>query len=353
MPVRLSRRELFAASGLLLAGGAPGAYAALRIVRAVPGPPTVPEILLPPGYTLRHRTASRAELLAFVHGPRDEDGIRVDLAWPGQRIAAVIAGDRRLTLHRSHGRVRVTVPVHRATPAADSPTVQMWSRLSSPASGLYWHVEHNDPNRAAGHWQTVRWPTGETRAVLSWTLAAREILIASGLTAAARRRGHFFALMGFETNNPLHHDNPAHWHLSYYPGATLGAPHATVPHFWLDRRGRTYYNGQDRQGAGRTRYFAGEPAPIRDADGTTVLTTVIHPDGGLDIRPPRGPAYAIAGAAGDFTGRLRILRGGRLWRTVHATDDVHHGRLRLETRGRAGTRRRTYRYDPLTGHLHG
>lgn len=152
----------------------------------------------------------------------------------------------------------------------------------------------------------------------------------------------------------LHQDNPPHWHLSYYPGATTRATPATVPHFWVDARGRTFYNGQDVTGQGRSRYFVNEPAPISDGTGTHVLTTVIRADGGLDVLPPNGPAYAITSATGDYTGQVDILRGGAHWRTVVTDDLVRDGILRIDVSGAGpdpARERVEYGYDALTGTL--
>lgn len=365
MPARVTRRSLLVSTGAaaLVAGTSPRAvadpglaavaYAGIRVVRAVPGVPSVPEITLPAGYSLlpQYQVASRAEFLCFVQGERNDAGIEVSVRWPGERIETVVAGERRLPPER------FTLPVFRATPVADSPTVQVWSHLSRPTggTGLYWHVEHNDPDRAAGYWATVPWPVGQTMAVVSWMAATREVLDGAGLLAEARRRGHFYALMGFETNNPMHQDNPPHWHMSYYPGPTMGAAKATVPHFWIDAYGRTFYNGQDVQGSGRTPYRVGQPAPIVDADGLLVVTTTIRADGGLDIDPPAGPRYSIVSPAGnDFTGRLRVLRDGKPWRAVGTYDDVRKGRLRIDVQGFGAEkfhRRATHHYDRLTGVL--
>ncbi|MBL7259844.1 hypothetical protein [Paractinoplanes lichenicola] len=375
MPIGMSRRSLLAAGALILTGpettvdGQPvdaevaddalaaDAYASFRIVRAEPGAPETPEITLPAGYTFvpgaQYRTASRAEFLQFVQGSLNNAGVPVAVRWPGREVTTVIAGERRLPLRRDGNRFEFTLPVHRATPAADSPTVQVWSHLSTPATGLYWHVEHNAPDRAAGYWSTAAWPAGEAQAVITYMTACQAVLDDSGLIAEARRRRHFYALMGFETNNPIHQDNPPHWHLSYYPGPTMGAAKATVPHFWVDKQGRTFYNGQDVQGAGRTPYRAGQPAPIRDAEGTTVLTTTIRYDGGLDLAPPTGPLYSIVSTTGDFTGPHLILRNDDPWRVVTTTDDVVAGLLTTEVRALTGKprTRRALRYDPLTGVL--
>ena len=359
MPLHASRRALLAAGALFVlptvdvVAPLATAYAGFRVVRRKPGLASVPEITVPAGYTLmagtQYQAASRAEYLRFVQGERNDAGIRVSVRWPDVPIKDVIAGERHLALKRDptdRWKVSFTLPIYRTSATADSPTVQVWSYLGQPASGLYWHVEHNDPDRAAGVWQTVPWPSGEVIAVQSWMAATREILVDSGLVAEAQRRGHFYALMGFETNNPLHLDNPPHWHMSYYPGPTMAAPKATVPHYWVDRLGRTFYNGQDVQGGGRTPYRVDQPAPILDAEGNLVVTTTIRANGGLDIDPPNGPTYSIVAATGeDFTGRLRILKAGRRWRSVGTYDNVRQGHLQITASGV----RTDYEYDPLTG----
>ncbi|GAA3219240.1 hypothetical protein ACFO1B_29485 [Dactylosporangium siamense] len=350
-----------AAGALTIASGRPiakahadatgPAYAAIRVVRATAGTPERPEITVPAGYSLlagpQYQVASRAEFTAFVQGPVS-GGVPVVVRWPGQAVRAVIAGDRRLPLTSpdgTAGTVAVDLPVAGASPLAESPTIQVWSRLSDAGSGILWLAAHNHPDRAAGYWATRAWPAGEVHAVVTYLAACDEILRDSGAAAEARRRGHFFALEGFETNNPLHQDNPPHWHLSYYPGATTRATPATVPHFWVDERGRTFYNGQDVTGQGRSRFSAGQPAPIRDGAGTLVLTTVIRADGGLDVIPPSGPAYSITSATGDYTGPVEVRRGGASWRMFTTDDLVRDGVLRVEGGGATVE----HRYDPLTG----
>ncbi len=357
-----TRRSVLLGLAMTLTGtravaGTGPSYAAIRVVRAAAGTPERPEITVPAGYSLldgpRFQVASRAECTAFVQGPAGVAPVTV--RWPGRPIRAVVAGDRRLPMTQLAGdgsAVTVDLPVTGGSPLAESPTIQVWSALSGAGSGILWLVAHNDPDRAAGTWAARAWPAGETRAVVSYMAACDAVLRDSGAAAEARRRGHFYALEGFETNNPLHQDNPPHWHLSYYPGGTTRAAPATVPHFWVDARGRTYYNGQDVTGQGRTRFHARQPAPITDGAGGTVLTTVIRDDGGLDLLPPSGPAYAITSGTGDYTGPIDILRGGTRWRTVVTDDLVRDGILRIDVSGAApdpARERVEYGYDALTG----
>jgi hypothetical protein len=333
----------------------PTAYASFRVVRETPGEPATPEITLPSGYTpvagANYQVASRAEYYTFVSGPRGT-GVEVAVRWPGVRVAAVVTGDTRLALTRDPAdpeRVTFTLPVTAASASAAQPTLQVFSYPSgATSSGVYWRIEHNDPDRAAGYWTGVAWPAGEAQAAINYLVATEAILRDSGLAAEARRRGHFFALMGFETNNLLHLDNPPHWHLSYYPGLTFGAPKAHVPHLWMDARGRTFYNGMDIQGQGRSKFYAGDPARIHDAEGNLIVTLTIRADGGLDIDPPAGPRYSITADGGRFDRSARVLRDGQPWRWLTSYDDVRQGAL--VTTVLAETWQATvYRYDPLTG----
>ena len=333
--------------GMPASAAEPVSYAAVRLVKATPSAPSAPEITLPAGYTMvpgeKHQVASRAEFYFYFQGPRST-GVEISVRWPGTPISVVVEGKNRITPVTEPERVRFTVPVLAASPNAASWTVQVSSYLSgSTASGRYWRVEHNDPDRVAGPWTSVAWPAGQVKAVVNHMAAADVVLRDSGLVEKARQRGHFFALMGFETNNTLHTDNPPHWHLSYYPGQNFNAPKAHVPHFWVDKAGANFYNGMDVVGEGRKKFYVGDPAPIHDAEGQLVVTLTIRADGGLDIAVPNGATYGVLPAEGGFTEGARVLRDGQPLTTVRATDDVRGGVLTLPGA--------VHRYDPLTGAL--
>lgn len=335
------------------------AYVGFRVVREDPGTPSVPEVTLPAGYTqmagATYNVASRAEFYTFVQGEQNTVGIPVSVRWPGQRIKAIVQADRRLALTRDPAdpeRVSFTLPVYRTSAGADQATIQVWSHIAGAATGEYMVYEHNDPDRVAGPWTTVAWPSGAVRAATNWVLACHEILQDSGLAARARARGHFWALMGFETNNTLHADNPPHWHMSYYPGPDMNAAPQTIPHYWIDSRGRTFYNGQDTTGQPRGQYRIDNPAPIYDGQGGLVITTTIRANGGLDVDTPEGLRYRIYSPNEDFTSTVEIWKAGKLWRYVTTDDDVKRGILRTDARGAGRDPVREsieYRYDELTG----
>jgi len=370
MSTHLTRRSLLAgasAAGLALA--LPGraaaqeiAYSAFRVVRARPGEPSRPEITLPAGYEFvpgdKHSVASRAEYYTFVRGPKTAAGIEVRVSWPGVPVRAVVHQDTRLRLDHATG--AFVLPMTLPTIDANQPTIQVWSH-PDVSPGMNWRIEHNDPDRAAGPWTTVPWPAGQVRSVLHQLVAAHAILRDSGMVARAAALGHRFVLMGMETNNTLHPDNPPHWHISYNSGPDFRSP-THNPHYWFDADGRNYYNGMDVTGLGRLKYYVGDPAPVYDfvgdangGRGGLVGTFTIRADGGLDIAPPDGPGYAIAaGRDGSLVDEVTVLRAGEPWLRVSTEDRVRVGVLTINVTGlhdRTESRCQVLRYDPLTGVL--
>lgn len=371
----LSRRALLAGLPALgLSAALPGtahadptAFAAFRVVRGRPGEPGTPEIVLPAGYEIvpgaNHSVASRAEYYTFVRGPRTPEGIEVTVRWPDTPVEAVVHQDTRLRLRHLPGErdaYSFTLPLAQPSIDANQPTLQVWSR-PDVSPGMDWRIEHNDPDRVAGPWTTVPWPAGPVRSVIHQLVAAHTILRAAGLVEVAAAKGHRFVLMGFETNNTLHADNPPHWHISYNSGADFNAP-THNPHLWLDSAGRNFYNGMDVTGLGRLKYYVGDPAPLYDfvgdangGRGDLVVTLTLRADGGIDFTPPQGPGYAIAaGRNGDLVEEVTVLRDGEPWLRVETDDRVRHGLLVVRVTGlrdRTESRTRVHRYDRLTGVL--
>ncbi len=364
--MRFSVISSILAAAVLAAGGGSawadeedGRFAAFRVVKAVPGEPSQPEIVLPDGYELvsgeRHQVPSRAEFYAFVEGPENPDGVPVTVRWPGEDIRAVIGSNRRLELERGPEdpeAVTFHLPVRASSPGADQSTIQVWSHYNEP--GLRYRIEHNDPDRAAGPWTDVEWPAGQVRATVHYLVASEAILRDAGAIEAAAEKGHFWAIMGFETNNTLHTDNPPHWHLAYIAGSTWAAP-TYLPHYWINSDGETFYNGMDVTGEGRQQLRAGDPGPMYDDEGELVLTTTIREDGGLDIEAPDGTSYAIVpGTAGDFVRNLAVEREGDPWLRIKTHDDVRTGVLVvrvLDEQEPDNSHTTIHSYDRLTGEV--
>ncbi|MEV7992579.1 hypothetical protein AB0O67_11785 [Streptomyces sp. NPDC086077] len=271
--------------------------------------------------------------------------------------------DTRLAVKRDPTdpyRITFTLPVSQPTIGANEPTLQIWSHPDISA-GMYYKIDHNDPDRVAGPWRDVPWPANEVKSQIHQLVAAHTILVASGLKAAAAAKGHRWFVAGFETNNTLHADNPPHWHISYNSGSDFNAPtHNT--HFWLDSDARNFYNGMDVTGLGRLKHYVGEPARIHDFDGddndgrgNLVATMTIREDGGIDIAAPEGPVYAIAaGSGGSLIEQVTLLRDGKPWLRVTTDDHQRIGVTTVRVLGLQDPREsyaKVLRYDPLTGVL--
>ncbi|MGH3802977.1 MAG: hypothetical protein ACRDTD_23165, partial [Pseudonocardiaceae bacterium] len=331
-------------------------FGGFRLVKSVPGTPSVPEIRLPDEYAPaddpKTQGASRAEFYSYITGPSNS-AVPVTVTWPGEIVKTVIVGKSRATITRdpqNANTIHFKIPVTAKSPAASSNTLEVWS-LSPTDPGIFLRIEHYDPDRAVGDYalQSVR---PQAAAAVNQLFAAQAILRDSGLAARAASRNHFFALMGFETNNLVHGDYPAHWHFAYYHGPTFAAK-AYLPHLLLDEDGRNLRNGQNVTAEGRTSYPVGEPAGLLDPEGKPVAILTVRPDGGLDVQAgATGRLYSIVGDRKENLSRfVTVLRDGEPWLRVSARDNTKAGRLKVDIRTPPSgeTSKVEYTYDPLTG----
>ncbi len=342
------------------------AFSAFRVVRRTPGEPGRPEITLPVGYEFvpgaKYDVPSRAEYYTFVQGPVS-DGIEVQVRWPGVEVEAVVHMEERLRIRRDRDDASgfsFALPVVAGTIDALQPTIQVWSHPVVTDS-FEWRIEHNDPDRVAGPWTTVAWPAGQVKSQIHQLFATEAIWRDSGLLATAAAKGHRWMLMGFETNNTLHADNPPHWHMSYNAGPDWASP-TINPHFWIDKQGKNFYNGMDVTGLGRQKYYVGDPAPLydftgdaNDGRGDLIATITIRADGGLDVDPPDGPRYSLtAGRPGDLLDEVEVHRDGRLWLRIATRDRVRTGVLTAliqDLQQPSRSKLIVHSYDRLTGVL--
>ncbi|MFC5804688.1 hypothetical protein [Streptomyces formicae] len=329
------------------------AYGSFRLIKERAGTsPSVPEIVLPEGYSLvqgaNHQVASKLEYYSFITGPKSTS-VPVTVRWPGERIGSVVSHKTRpaLTRDETAGTVTFSMPVTSPSASSAKNTLEVFSYLHR-VPGTYFRLEHNDEERAAGYYADNPWVGKESRAAHNQLFAAEAVLIDSGLAAEAKARGHHWTLMGFETNNRLHPDNPPHWHLAYYPGAPFSA-NGNLPHLWLDPKGRNIKNSMDVAGLGHINYAPGEVAPVRLMDGSNVATlTMRTKDGGLDIDPGQGrPVYSIIGglARDNLSNSVRVLKDGRPWLWLSTYDNVKTGELYVHKADLSALRWTTLRYN--------
>jgi hypothetical protein len=340
------------------------AYACIRVVRQEAGTPAKPKIVLPSGYALHtqanYEVASPGEYYVFLKGPKGT-ARDVQISWPGVKVRAVIHNDTLLPLRRDGEAVLCDVPVASSSLRAAWPTLEIHTPLDEESLPI--RIEHNDPARRAGKYAEGPWVEGQTKAVLNFIIAARQVLRDWGLHRDIRRdKKGTLSLMGSETNNPLHGDWPSHWHLIYYwplpdGRASSEAPGSQVPHFYLDEKGRITSDNHfvfGRPAETRT-VKPGEPIPYTDPDGKVRFVLCIRADGGLDLGPAVGEwTYSIVagGDDGAFAGSVRVLRRGSPWIRVAVRDDTAAGVLMIcvdPLDGAGPPLTETHHYDPLTG----
>ena len=345
-------------------------YSLVRIVRAHPGEPSKPTIVLPKPFAL-HTTgnfewASRAEYYVYVSGPKRE-AKGVEIRWPGVKVAAVIVGDKRLGLSREGDQVRVDIPVRHGR-LADLKgvahdawnTLEVWSFHHE--KDLQIQVPHNDPDRAAGVYVRQPWVASQAQSALNFVFAGREVLRDWKLHyELAAEEKSFVELMGFETNNPLHGDAPAHWHLSIFWPDKRQTRNAVmcIPHFYMDDSGGVISNGFSTYGPPskgapskwhQSDLGPGEPALYKDRSGKVRMAITIRKDGGIDLGLD---AKTVSSSILPDEDGATILRRGNPWRRVRVEDEFQQGVMTVTVtspaNGNKKPRVEVHRYDPLTG----
>ncbi|MBA2479303.1 MAG: putative Ig domain-containing protein, partial [Planctomycetes bacterium] len=336
-------------------------YACIRVVRSDPGFPSAPTISVPAGYSLvtssGYAVASEAEYFVFIQGPSGT-ARGVTVSWPGIPISAVIWNDTRLSVRSvSAGRDRLIcdVPVTANSLRNAWPTFEVHSFFDE--SNLNLRVEHNNQYRRAGWYAERPWVSGQARSVVNYLFAARLAMRDWGqhnrIAAAGAGR---MALLGFESNVPLHIDHPPHLHIILYLPTSNNAG-TKVSHYYMDDLGLIRSNKiqvLQRPDLGDQFQGVGQPMDHTDTSGRVWLTTTIRPDGGLSLGPNRSSvAYALVpgDASTGSTRSVLVLRGGTTWARVTTTDDTITGILTTRadfTDGRVAQTSTSY-YDPLTG----
>ena len=309
------------------------AYSAIRVVRESPGEPSKPTITVPDKYELvsdgDYSFASRGEYYVFIKG---KWGIakQVKIEWPGERIKAVISGGRRLKLQsNSPHEVVCDVMIKENSLRQANRHLDIHSHFNE--EDLWFRVEHNHPDRAAGYYVERPWVEGQSKAVLNYMYAVREIFRDWGVhhQIAQRNLGRI-TIMGFESNNAAHGDSPPHWHLAYYWPRGIGSQ---VPHFYVDQYGCITHNrvvvlGRSKDSANEL--GVNDPMSFVDPNRRIRFACAIRKGGGLYFGPePDRWYYAIVSGEPDtrFVNSVRVLRLGKQWRRIEVVDDVVAGIL--------------------------
>jgi hypothetical protein len=274
-------------------------------------------------------------------------GVQVDVG--GEAIRAVIVEKNRIPFTAAGGVVTFDLPV---APRARSSTVEVQTSLEWP--GIVLRLEHAFVDRRGGKYATGEFPSVERAAALNLEFALREALRELKLDQEVATRGlGKIHLMGFDTNNPLgHEDYPPHIHL------ILRWPHfagSQAPHYYISNRGLLLpdvsmtIDGMPQIAV--THFGKGAWVPAVDYLGEIVWETLITDDGGITLRRSNAASCTLKPVgSGDhgFAGGAQVAcTPGGAYR-VSAVDDTEHGELRVSVNSQPAE---IYRYDVDTATL--
>ncbi len=284
------------------------------------------------------------EIFFYIRVPSDHGVIRkVAVQTGGVAIRAVIVEKNRLPFSIEAGSAIFDVPV---VPRQRSSTLEVQTTLSWP--GIALRIEHAFEDRRAGKYATGTWPAVQAAAALNLEFGMREALRALHLDRDVVERGlGKIHLMGFDTNNPLgHEDFPPHFHV------ILRWPHfagSQAPHYYISDAGlllpevKVSIDGMPH--IADTDVPAGKALPSVDYLGGVVFETLISPKGAMTIRRPGAGSCDLdplnSGPTGFASGvALRCSTGERL--QVRTIDDTAKGEVRVHVDSREPE---VYRYD--------
>jgi hypothetical protein len=233
-----------------------------------------------------------------------------------------------------------------------SSTLEVQTSLNWP--GLTVRLEHAFEDRRAGTYGTGPWPAVERQAALNLEFGLREAMRDLGLDREVCERGlGRIHLMGFDTNDPLgHEDSPPHIH------TILRWPHfagSQAPHFYLSQtgllEGKVKVTIDGLPDIAETFFAPGAPVPAIDYLGETVYDVIENTDGTLALqRPGTGECtlHPLQSGRKGFASGAKVACTTGQTSSVTARDDVEAGVLTVSVEGKPNE---IYKYDPDTAVL--
>jgi hypothetical protein len=264
-------------------------------------------------------------------------------------VRAVIVEKQRIPFATAGGAITFDVPV---VPQGRSSTVEVQTSLTWP--GIVLRVEHAFPDRRAGKYATGEFPVVQRAAALNLEFGFREALSHLKLDreVETRRLGKIH-LMGFDTNNPLgHEDYPPHIHVILRWPQFAGSQ---APHYYLSDRGlllpdvSVTIDGMSYIHA--TQIGKGTWIPAVDYLGETLFETLVTADGGIALRRPGGASCELKPLGPDprgYADGALVDCGSEAVYRVRASDDTERGELRVSVNSRPPE---VYLYDTDTAEL--
>jgi len=221
--------------------------------------------------------------------------------------------------------------------------------------GLDVRFEHADPERKAGYYANIPFPTLQRQAAANIEFAQREAVFMLGLnTYVADQQIGNILLMGFDTNDPHGHtDAPPHMHMHMRWPQRGGTQ---IGHFYINDHGLLTENRVGVQGWNNGHikpFLPGESFTTYDLRAKGVYTHTITKEGWLNLGRPGGSECHIrpAVAGRGFDQDALVECPGFAQRRVSVRDNIATGTLTVTIEDTQGQRSEVYHYDTDTGLL--
>ncbi len=329
----------------------------VKLLKAVRGDTAgLGRVQLPAGCELMHGAiyegSNGREAFFYIKAPLTQRLLpRVKVELGGLKVRGVIVEKRSIPFTLEEGAAVFDVPV---AARARSSTLELQTSLSWP--GIVLRIEHAFEDRRAGRYATGRWPAVERSAALNLEFGVREALRTMGIDRKlAEEKLGTVHLMGFDTNNPLgHEDYPPHMHIILRWPNYAGSQ---APHFYIDGAGviaSTTITIDGMPFLKATEVGRGVAIPVVDYLGHTLFSEKVTAAGWLELALPGGGACLlrpVEAAAKGFADGVSLRCGNDAEVTVKAEDDTEAGEVRAHISGPGGDRSEIHRYDVDTGSM--
>jgi hypothetical protein len=297
-----------------------------------------------------YRGENPREIYFHVRVPSDQPIIKSIRVVLGESpIGAVIVEKNRIPFTLDGGVVTFDLPV---APRARSSTVEVQTSLEWP--GIVLRIEHAFPERRAGQYATGEFPAVQRAAALNLEFGLREAIrdLKVDREVASRGLGKVH-LMGFDTNNPLgHEDYPPHLHLILrWPNFAA----SQAPHYYISGEGRLLpdvsvtIDGMPHIAV--SHFGKGVWLPAIDYLGEVLYETLIGDNGEFTLRRPGTASCTLrpteVGDRGFANGVAVTCSSGTVY-LVQAVDNTVRGEVHVTVNSRPAE---VYRYDVDTATL--
>jgi len=292
------------------------------------------------------------ELFFYLRVPTSLKSIpRIHVNTGGVAIRSVIVEKNSIPYSQRDGAVEFALPVDARE---RSSTLELQTNLEWP--GLTIRIEHAFEDRRAGTYAEGPWPATERQAALNLEFGLREAIRTLGIDKKVYGGGlGTIHLMGFDTNNPLgHEDSPPHIHI------ILRWPHfagSQAPHLYLMSEGLirgTTVTIDGIPSVGKITIPDGTAFPAADYLGHEVFQTTVNSDGTLTLAQAGNKKASCRLQPAEnaqkkgFAAGVTVRCDGAADFHVRTEDNTDRGELQVWVNSAAPE---IYRYNPDTAML--